>query len=88
MSDNKTWRDKFRPMIAKLIEGKFAEVKDIRKLRTLLNRECPFCYQASTWMMQVWRDEVAEQIGTKAARKAEQRRQADVLRGQKFLEMG
>ncbi len=39
-------------------------------------------------MMKVWRDEVAEQIGTKARRKAAQRWQADVKRGQKFLEMG
>lgn len=82
-----TWRDKFRPMIAKLLEEKFADVKDVRKLRTLLNRECPFCYQASSWMMKVWRDEVSGQIGTKAMRKAEIRRRADVDRGQKFLEM-
>lgn len=88
MSRENTWRDKFRPMIAELIEEKFADVKDIRKLRTLLNRECPFYYQASSWMMKVWRDEVAEQIGTKARRKAAQRWQADVTRGQKFLEMG
>ena len=86
MTDDNTWRDKFRPMIAKLIEEN-SDQKDLTKLRSLVNRECPFAYQASSWMMKVWRDEVAEQIGLKQIRKSDKRRIADAERGQKFFEM-
>lgn len=78
MSD---WQQKFRPMIAELIEGKHADVKDARKLRTILNRECPFWAQASLELHQLWRDEVF--LATRNAR-----RQPVVDGRQKFLEMG
>lgn len=81
LNTDTTWRDKFRPMIAELIEGKHADIKDARKLRTILNSECPFWAQASLELHQLWRDEVflaTRRMGRPSA----------VDGRQKFLEMG
>lgn len=70
-----TWRDEIRPLVAAIIADVGRD--DMRALRRALIDRRPhwvkYCYHQT----KIWRDEVNQQLGIKAQRKAAERAKAE-----------
>lgn len=75
-----TWRDQIRPIVAEIIEHYGTE--DMKLLRKKLVEHRPGWAEAS-WMLKVWRDEVNDQLGIKAARERAKKQALFEASGQK-----
>lgn len=80
---NKTWRDSFRPLIARIIHE--VGTDNMPKLRKALRYEFPI-RPRKYYPYKIWLDEIQIQLGpTKAKKRAKKTRQEMLAAGQREL---